>query len=76
MDAQVDALKPSWIQEKLLLGMSWQDYLKSNLTSFNAVMAFILCIGIPVMLYRIFFGLGPSTHLSNYNPGASGSVLT
>ncbi|MGB6066808.1 MAG: hypothetical protein WBG50_18540 [Desulfomonilaceae bacterium] len=68
MDAQADALNPSWVQEKLLLGMTWQDYFKSNLTPFNAVMAFILCIGIPVMLYRIFFGLGPSTNLSDYNP--------
>ena len=68
MDAQADAIKLSWVQEKILLGMSWQDYLKSNLTPFNAVVAVILCIGIPVMLYRILFGLGPSTHLSNYNP--------
>jgi Ni/Fe-hydrogenase subunit HybB-like protein len=68
MDAQAEALRPSWVQEKLLLGMSWRDYLKSNLTPFNGVMAIILGIGIPVMLYRIIFGLGPSTNLSNNNP--------
>ena len=68
MDARTEALKPTWVQEKLLLGMTWQDYRKSNLTPFNAVMAAILCIGIPVMLYRIFFGLGPSTNLSDDNP--------
>jgi Ni/Fe-hydrogenase subunit HybB-like protein len=68
MDARTEALQPSWVQEKLLMGMSWQDYFKSNLTPFNGVMAFILCIGVPVMFYRIFYGLGASTNLSNYNP--------
>ena len=68
MDAYAEVMKPSWIREKLLLGMSWQEYFKSNLTPFNAVMAVILCIGVPVMVYRIVFGLGASTHLSNNNP--------
>jgi len=68
MDARTEAPQPSWFQEKLLLGMSWQDYFKSNRTPFNAVMAVVLCIGVPVMLYRIFFGLGASTNLSDDNP--------
>jgi len=68
MDAGAEALRSTWVQEKLLLGMTWPDYVKSNFTPFNAVMAVILIIGIPVMLYRIFFGLGPSTNLSDYNP--------
>jgi Ni/Fe-hydrogenase subunit HybB-like protein len=68
MEARVETMRPSWVQEKLLLGMNWRDYLKSNLTPFNGVMAFILVIGIPVMAYRIVFGLGPSTNLSDYNP--------
>lgn len=60
--------KPTWIEEKFFLGMRFRDYLKSNITPFNGILAIILCIGIPVMVYRIFFGLGAATNLSNYNP--------
>jgi Ni/Fe-hydrogenase subunit HybB-like protein len=60
--------KPTWVQEKLFLGMTWNDYLKSNYTPFNAVAAFILAIGIPVIMYRLLYGLGPSTNLSDNNP--------
>ena len=60
--------KPTWVQEKLFLGMPFKDYLRSNYTLFNAVVAFILAIGIPVIMYRLIFGLGPSTNLSDNNP--------
>ncbi|MBI5252065.1 MAG: hypothetical protein HY912_21430 [Desulfomonile tiedjei] len=60
--------RPSWVQEKLFLGMTWKDYLRSNYTPFNAVAAFILAIGIPVIMYRLIYGLGPSTNLSDNNP--------
>ncbi|MGB9615733.1 MAG: NrfD/PsrC family molybdoenzyme membrane anchor subunit [Desulfomonilaceae bacterium] len=68
MEANSVSMKPSWVEEELLLGMNWRDYFKSNLTPFNGVMAIILAIGLPVMAYRIVFGLGPSTNLSDYNP--------
>lgn len=68
MTTQAIEAAPSWVQEKLLLGMDLKDYLKSNLTPFNGVMAAILLVGIPVMIYRIVYGLGPSTNLSDYNP--------
>ncbi|MGC8658362.1 MAG: hypothetical protein ACP5U1_04750 [Desulfomonilaceae bacterium] len=68
MEARSETMRLSWVQEKLLLGMNWNDYFKSNLTAFNGVMAIILAIGVPIMLYRIFFGLGASTHLSDYTP--------
>lgn len=68
MTTQVIEAAPSWVQEKLLLGMDLKDYLKSNLTPFNGVMAVILLVGIPVMIYRIVYGLGPATNLSDYNP--------
>jgi Ni/Fe-hydrogenase subunit HybB-like protein len=55
-------------REKLLLGMSFRDYLKSNLTFFNAVAAVILSVGVPVMAYRILYGIGPATNLSDTNP--------
>jgi Ni/Fe-hydrogenase subunit HybB-like protein len=60
--------KPTWVQEKLFLGMTWKEYLRSNYTPFNAVAAFILAIGIPVIMYRLIYGLGPSTNLSDNNP--------
>jgi Ni/Fe-hydrogenase subunit HybB-like protein len=60
--------KPTWVQDKLFLGMTFKDYVRSNFTPFNAVVAVILAIGIPVIMYRLIFGLGPSTNLSDYNP--------
>ena len=58
----------TWIQNKILLGMTFPEYIKSNLTLPNAVAALILIIAIPVMVYRFLFGLGPSTNLSDTNP--------
>jgi len=60
--------KPTWVQDKLFLGMTFKDYFRSNLTPFNAVVTMILAVGIPVILYRLLYGLGPSTNLSNNNP--------
>ncbi len=60
--------KPTWVQEKLLLGMTWKEYLRSNYTPFNAVVAMILIVGIPVIFYRLIYGLGPSTNLTDNNP--------
>lgn len=58
----------NWFREKMFLGMSPTEYLKSNLTIANGIAALILAIAIPVMVYRIFFGLGPSTNLTDTNP--------
>src|SRR3972149_9174310 len=58
----------SLIYEKLFLGMTFGKYLKSNLTLFNGIAAIILVIAIPVMIYRLVYGLGPSTNLSDTNP--------
>jgi Ni/Fe-hydrogenase subunit HybB-like protein len=59
---------PSWIREKILLGMTFPEYVKANLTLPNAVAAVILAVAIPVMVYRLLYGLGPSTNLSDTNP--------
>jgi len=58
----------SWVREKLFLGMTFQEYIKSNLTVSNAIAAVILIVAIPVMIYRFLYGLGPSTNLSDTNP--------
>ena len=58
----------SWFKDKILLGMSPKEYIKSNLTIPNLIAALILCVSIPVMIYRIIYGLGPSTNLSDNYP--------
>ncbi len=58
----------TWVRDKLFLGMTFPEYVKSNLTLPNAVAAVILAISVPVMIYRFLFGLGPSTNLSDTNP--------
>lgn len=60
--------KSTWIHDTLFLGMTFRDYLKSNLTLSNGIAALILAIAIPVMIYRFVYGLGPSTNLSDTNP--------
>ena len=58
----------SWFREKILLGMSTRDYIISNATPANFIAMVILAYAIPVMIYRLFFGLGPATNLSDNNP--------
>jgi Ni/Fe-hydrogenase subunit HybB-like protein len=66
--AQTGDFNPTWVQENIFLGMTFKDYVKSLFTPFNGVAAVILVIGIPVIIYRLAFGLGPCTNLSDYNP--------
>jgi len=64
-----NTIAPSpWVREKVLLGMSLGEYVRSNLTLGNAVAAAILAVGLPVMAYRILYGIGPATNLSDTNP--------
>ena len=62
------AAQPSFIREKILLGMSGRDYLRSLLTPTNALAAFILAVGIPLLVYRFAVGLGATTNLSQTAP--------
>jgi Ni/Fe-hydrogenase subunit HybB-like protein len=48
--------------------MSTRDYIISNATPANFIAMVILAYAIPVMIYRLFFGLGPATNLSDNNP--------
>ena len=57
-----------FVKSKLFLGMDFKDYVKDQITPFNIVAAVILAVGIPVMIYRIIFGLGVSTNLTDINP--------
>jgi Ni/Fe-hydrogenase subunit HybB-like protein len=48
--------------------MTFRDYVKSNLTIGNGTAALILAVSVPVMIYRLIYGLGPSTNLTDTNP--------
>jgi Ni/Fe-hydrogenase subunit HybB-like protein len=58
----------TWFQEKILLGMRPGEYLRSLLTPFNGVAAFICAVGVPLLLYRFYAGLGATTNLSQTQP--------
>ena len=62
------AAQPSFFREKILLGMSGREYLRSLLTPANTVAAFILAVGIPLLVYRFAVGLGATTNLSQTAP--------
>ncbi len=58
----------SRIQNKLFMGMTFREYLKSSLTLSNGIAALILLISVPVMVHRFVYGLAASTNLSDINP--------
>lgn len=66
MDTGFD--RRAWVTEKIFLGMPLGDYLKSLLTWGNALVALILVVGVPLIVYRFAFGIGASTHLTQVNP--------
>ncbi|MBE0425926.1 MAG: polysulfide reductase NrfD [Nitrospirae bacterium] len=58
----------TWFREKILLGMTPRDYIISNVNVPNLIAAVFLSAGVGVMIYRLLFGLGPSTNLSDNYP--------
>jgi Ni/Fe-hydrogenase subunit HybB-like protein len=58
----------SWVREKIFLGMSNRDYIASIATPWNFLAALILFFAVAVMIWRLFFGLGAATHLSDEYP--------
>ena len=58
----------NWATEKLFLGQSFGEYVKSLATPGNFLVGLILAVGLPVIVYRFAFGLGASTNLSQTNP--------
>jgi Ni/Fe-hydrogenase subunit HybB-like protein len=66
--ANAIAAHPGFFREKILLGMSTREYVRSCVTPFNAVAAVILAIGIPILVYRFAAGLGATTNLSQTSP--------
>jgi Ni/Fe-hydrogenase subunit HybB-like protein len=58
----------TWFREKILLGMTPRDYIISNFNVPNLIAAGFVGLGAGVMIYRLLFGLGPSTNLSDNYP--------
>lgn len=58
----------SWVQEKIFLGMSPREYLRSLVTPFNIVAALILLAGLPLIALRFAQGLGAVTSGSQTQP--------
>ncbi|MDA8423914.1 MAG: polysulfide reductase NrfD [Nitrospiraceae bacterium] len=58
----------SWFMDKLLMGMSWPEYLKTLITPFNVIAAIVLSVGLPLIAVRFVQGLASVTHASNDYP--------
>lgn len=65
--ARTVALRP-WFEEKFLLGLTPAAYLKSLLRPADLLVALILAIGYPVIIYRFVYGLGAATNLDQTTP--------
>ncbi|MCA1766551.1 MAG: polysulfide reductase [Desulfobulbaceae bacterium] len=68
-----DHFKPDgsrWtLKEKLLLGLSFDDYRKQLVRNpLNWLILIIFAIGLPIIVQRFVFGLGSVTHASNDYP--------
>ncbi len=58
----------AWFMDKLLMGLSWPEYLKKLVTPFNIVAAIILSVGLPLIGVRFVEGLASVTDASNDYP--------
>ena len=56
------------LRDKILLGLSFRDYLKAQVTPFNIIAAIILAIGIPVAWIRFTQGIAATTNLTDTYP--------
>jgi len=56
------------LADRLFLGTSFKEYVRGLMNPWDAVIAVILAVGIPVLIYRFAFGLGAATHLSQATP--------
>jgi len=58
----------SWFREKILMGRSFGEFIRDNITVGNIIAFVILAWGIYAMVYRIVAGMGPTTNLSDEYP--------
>ncbi|ACI20853.1 NrfD/PsrC family molybdoenzyme membrane anchor subunit [Thermodesulfovibrio yellowstonii] len=60
--------KNSWFREKILLGMTFKEYILSRTTFWNIIALIVLIASFYSMIYRLIYGLGPATNLSDTYP--------
>ena len=60
--------KNNWFKEKILLGMTFKDYISSHATLPFFIAFLILVFSFYSMIYRLIYGLGPATNLSDTYP--------
>ncbi len=58
----------AWLADKLFMGKSLKEYARGLLTPFNAVAGLILAVGLPLIVYRFWAGIGAVSNLSQTNP--------
>lgn len=58
----------SFLREKIFLGMSFKEYIKNHATIWNFIALIILALSFFSMAYRLLYGLGPATNLSDTYP--------
>ncbi|UCE61567.1 MAG: polysulfide reductase NrfD [Phycisphaerales bacterium] len=57
------------LADKLFMGQPFKRYLRGLVTPFNAVVLIIMCVGIPITVYRFLIGgLEPTTNLTDNSP--------
>lgn len=61
-------LERAFWSEKLLMGQPLAGFLRGLMTPFNLVAGLIVAIGLPLIAYRFWAGLGAVTNLSQANP--------
>ena len=58
----------AWVQEKIFLGMTGKEYVRSLATPGNAILGALTVMGLSLMVLRFATGLGATTNLSQYSP--------
>jgi Ni/Fe-hydrogenase subunit HybB-like protein len=57
-----------WIKDKLFMGLSFEEYIKSLITPLNIVAGIIVLAGVFLIAMRFLFGLSVVTEASNEQP--------
>ena len=57
-----------WVTDKLLMGLTLREYVRRQMTPFNFVAGAILAVGLPLIAWRFYAGLGAVTNLSQTTP--------
>jgi Ni/Fe-hydrogenase subunit HybB-like protein len=57
-----------WVRDKIFLGMSRQDYIRSLMTRGNAIAAIIIAVGLVITFVRFTQGIASVTNLTDDTP--------